>query len=339
MVCKKCGYDELVPNGDWLKCPHCGAEYFNTKIDFGSITAPSDDEYRKSRTNDDFSFNIAEKTSHLSDVNDKNLASDSTAQQINDDASAENELNFDNASAEKDKTKKAGKKVKSKKGKEKAPHSKLRETIEFLTPIVIAVILALVLKTFVFANAIVPTGSMINTIQEGDRIIASRLSYIKEDPQRYDIIMFYFPDDEEKVYVKRIIGLPGETVTIVDGVAYVSNENGEISKTADDFITNCIPYGNDGPFYIPRKGETIIFNGEFCFTANGKKVGGEEFIEKYCVKDKSGNYVVAENCYFCMGDNRNSSVDSRMWDNKYVAKNKILGKVKFRYYPSYEQLK
>ena len=60
--------------------------------------------------------------------------------------------------------------------KNKKPKSKLQETIEFCIPIVIAVVLALILRTFVFANGVVPTGSMLNTIQEGDRIIASRLA-------------------------------------------------------------------------------------------------------------------------------------------------------------------
>ncbi len=56
-----------------------------------------------------------------------------------------------------------------------------------MLPIVIAVVIALLLKSFVFANAVVPTGSMISTINEGDRIIASRVAYINKEPQRYDI--------------------------------------------------------------------------------------------------------------------------------------------------------
>ena len=95
---------------------------------------------------------------------------------------------------------------------EKKPKSKLREAVEFLIPIVVAVIIAIILKSVVFANAVVPTGSMLNTIHEGDRIIASRLAYINEDPQRYDVIIFKYPDDETQIYVKRVIGLPGETV-------------------------------------------------------------------------------------------------------------------------------
>lgn len=64
----------------------------------------------------------------------------------------------------------------------KKQKSKLREVIDFLLPILIAVAVALVLKYCVIANAVVPTGSMLNTIQEGDRVIASRLAYVKDDP-------------------------------------------------------------------------------------------------------------------------------------------------------------
>ncbi|MCI5735620.1 MAG: signal peptidase I [Eubacterium sp.] len=176
--------------------------------------------------------------------------------------------------------------------KNKKPKSKLQETIEFCIPIVIAVVLALILRTFVFANAVVPTGSMLNTIQEGDRIIASRLAYKNDDPQRYDIILFKYPDDESQIYVKRVIGLPGETVQIVGGVVYVTKTDGKTIQLADSFVTACVPYGDFGPYVVPK------------------------------------------DSYFMLGDNRNDSKDSRYWTNTYVKRDKIIGKVKFRYYPS-----
>lgn len=174
----------------------------------------------------------------------------------------------------------------------KKEKSKLRETMEFFIPIVIAVIIAILLKSFVIANAIVPTGSMLNTIQEKDRIVASRLAYIKNDPERYDVIIFRYPDDEEQYFVKRVIGLPGETVQVVQGVVYVTKTDGETVMLDDSFVTNCEPYGSFGPYEVP------------------------------------------EDSYFVMGDNRNDSLDSRYWDNKYVHKDKIIGKVMFRYYPN-----
>lgn len=176
--------------------------------------------------------------------------------------------------------------------KNKKPKSKIKDTIDFLVPIVIAVVVAILLKTFVFANAVVPTGSMLNTIQKGDRIIASRLAYVKDDPQRYDIIIFRYPDDEEKYFVKRVIGLPGETVEIVNGAVYVTKTDGETIQLDDSFVTVEEPEGNFGPYEVP------------------------------------------EDSYFVMGDNRNNSKDSRYWVNKFVHKDKIIGKVKFRYFPN-----
>ncbi|MGN1202101.1 MAG: signal peptidase I [Eubacterium sp.] len=179
---------------------------------------------------------------------------------------------------------------------EKKEKSKLREAIDFCIPIVIAVIIAIILKTCVFANAVVPTGSMISTINEKDRIIASRLAYINHDPERYDIVIFHYPDDEKQYFVKRIIGLPGETVEVINGIVYVTKADGETIQLDDSFVTNCVPTGDYGP------------------------------------------YVVPEDCYFMMGDNRNSSWDSRFWDNKYVHRDKIIGQVKFRYYPGFSKI-
>lgn len=174
----------------------------------------------------------------------------------------------------------------------KKEKSKLRDIVDFCVPIIIAVVIALLLKTFVFANAIVPTGSMLNTIQLGDRIIANRVAYINNDPKRYDIIIFKYPDNESQYFVKRIIGLPGETVQVVNGVVYVTKTDGKTVQLDDSFVTVEEAIGNFGPYEVP------------------------------------------EDSYFVMGDNRNYSKDSRFWENKFVHKDKIIGKVKFRYYPS-----
>ena len=133
----------------------------------------------------------------------------------------------------------------------KKQKSKLREVIDFLLPILIAVAVALVLKYCIIANAVVPTGSMLNTIQEGDRVIASRLAYVKDDPQRYDIVIFKYPDDEKQYYVKRIVGLPGETVEVVNGVVYVTKTDGKTVQLDDSFVTKETPTGNYGPYTVP----------------------------------------------------------------------------------------
>lgn len=305
MKCKKCGFDGIEESGDWITCPNCGAKYFNTSIS-PELSA----------------------TKQIDAIENKMAGNSEQKPYGNDDSAGLGE----SAQTEEPSGGKKGKKQKKKK-------SKFRETIDFLLPIIIAVIVALLLKTFVFANAVVPTGSMKNTIGEGDRIIASRLAYINSDPERYDIILFYFPDDESQIFVKRVIGLPGETVTIVDGSAFTTDKDGNTYETDQSFITNGDPIGDYGPFYIPEKGETITTDGVFCYAENGMRVGYSQFIDKYCDVSASGEYTVAENLYFCMGDNRNESHDSRFWDNTYVAENKILGEAKFKYYPKFETLK
>lgn len=303
MACKKCGYETLIEDGDWLECPNCGAKYFNTEIKTEISATQQIDLLEK-------------KKGSTPNMNNEKAVND----------------NDENNNTEN--------------GSKKEP-SKLKSTIDFLLPIIIAVVIALLLKTFVFANAIVPTGSMTSTINAKDRIIASRLAYIKDDPQRYDIIIFKFPDDEKTAYVKRIIGLPGETVSISNGVAYVTDKNGQSYQTDQSFLTYETPKGDFGPYYIPEKGEAITEDEDgYCFASNGMEVGGEGFVEKYCekdkdgnfVKDENGNYIMAENCYFCLGDNRNNSADSRYWQYKYVAKSKIIGQAKFRYFPKISTL-
>lgn len=97
-----------------------------------------------------------------------------------------------------------------------------KEIWEWLKIILSAAVIAFVLNTCIIANSQVPSGSMENTIMTGDRVIGSRLTYrFFGDPQRGDIVIFHFPDNEKIYYVKRIIGLPGETVDIVDGQVYI----------------------------------------------------------------------------------------------------------------------
>ena len=66
--------------------------------------------------------------------------------------------------------------------------------------------------------------SMAPTLADGDQLIVEKVSYYFSDPQRYDIIVFPYPEDPQKHYIKRIIGLPGETVQIVDGYVYINGE-------------------------------------------------------------------------------------------------------------------
>lgn len=169
-------------------------------------------------------------------------------------------------------------------------NSAFRELLSYIKIIVIAIGIAYICNQFIIVNAKVPTGSMKDTILENDRLIGFRLSYLFSKPQRLDVVIFKYPDDETQNYVKRIIGLPGDVVEIKQGHVFVNSE--ELDESS----------------YIR---EQMIDN------------------------NQDMTYCVPEGHYFMMGDNRNSSLDSRYWKITYVAEDKILAKAIFKYYSSH----
>ena len=120
----------------------------------------------------------------------------------------------------------------------------LREIISWVLTFVIAIVLAMLIKNYVIINATVPTGSMEHTIEPGDDIIGLRFAYKFSEPKRGDIVIFRFPDDETQNYVKRIIGLPGEQVTIVDGCVYIDDSETPLDEPylKDDWVQATGPY-------------------------------------------------------------------------------------------------
>ncbi|MCD7855195.1 MAG: signal peptidase I [Clostridiales bacterium] len=125
----------------------------------------------------------------------------------------------------------------------------IKEAISWAKTIIAAFIFAFIITTFIIVNAVVPSGSMKNTINEGDRLIANRLAYTFSDPERFDIVVFKFPDDESVYYIKRIIGLPGETVEIKDGKVYI---DGSEEPLDDSFILEPMIPEEDAVFEVPE---------------------------------------------------------------------------------------
>ncbi len=125
--------------------------------------------------------------------------------------------------------------------------AKIREFLEYVIIFVVVVILVWLMDTFLIVNAQIPSESMENTIMTGDRVIGNRLAYKTGIPQRYDIIIFKYPDDESVLYIKRIIGLPGDTVTILGGKVYINGS----TEPLDDSFTPETPLGDFGPYTVP----------------------------------------------------------------------------------------
>lgn len=124
----------------------------------------------------------------------------------------------------------------------------LKEVLSWVKTLVFVVVLALLIDNFLIANAVVTSGSMEKTIMTGERVVGNRLQYDFETPKRGDVILFKFPDDETKIYVKRIIGLPGETLRIKDGKVYINESTQPLSET----YLQVVPTGDYGPFQIPE---------------------------------------------------------------------------------------
>jgi signal peptidase I len=169
---------------------------------------------------------------------------------------------------------------------------------EYAEAIVIAIVLALFIRTFVVQAFKIPSGSMKQTLYVGDHILVNKFLYgviipftdihifPLRKPDRLDVVVFKFPEDETKDFIKRIIGIPGDTIEIRNKRLYVNGETLEEDYavfTHDVFVPGDIQH-----------------------------------------RDNFGPIVVPEESYFVMGDNRDQSLDSRFWG--FVKERKIQGK-------------
>jgi signal peptidase I len=183
--------------------------------------------------------------------------------------------------------------------KEKIKH----EVREWAESIIIALILALVIRTFVVQAFKIPSGSMIPTFEVGDRIFVNKFVYgarlpftdirlpAVRQPERGDIVVFLSPELPRKDFVKRLVAKGGEKVLIKNGNVYI---NGEIVRTPKSISVN--QYYNRGDY--GREGESV---------------------------------TVPDDCYFMLGDNSANSRDSRYWG--FVPKKNIIGKAICIYWP------
>ena len=143
-------------------------------------------------------------------------------------------------------------KLKKKKDEEELTGMAL--VLDYLKTFVIIFCVVFALNKLVYINAVIPSESMQTTIMKGDRILGNRLAYIKNDPKRYDIIIFRYPDDPSKIFIKRVIGLPGETVTVKDGAVYI---DGKEQPEAVSFCPEKMT-GDFGPYKVPENSYFVM---------------------------------------------------------------------------------
>ncbi len=146
---------------------------------------------------------------------------------------------------------------------------------EYAEAFVIAVVLALFIRTFVVQAFKIPSGSMLGTLQIGDHILVNKFIYCFSDPERGDIIVFKYPENPERDFIKRVIGLPGESIEIKNQVVYINGKPLE-----ESYICHTQKVA-EGAYSTPR--------------------------------DNFGPLKISPHKYFMMGDNRDSSMDSRYW--------------------------
>ncbi len=158
-----------------------------------------------------------------------------------------------------------------------------RAVIEWGVILLAVVLCTVVLRTFVVQSFYIPSGSMLPTLQIGDRIIVDKLSYRFHDPHRGDIVVFARPPLEDQAYsdlVKRVIGLPGETISSKNGTVYINGKR---------LVEPWLPPGSQ--------------------SATGALAGGDSHPEF----DLPGPVKIPPGEYYVMGDNRQDSEDSRFF--------------------------
>jgi len=182
--------------------------------------------------------------------------------------------------------------------------------VENLKSFAVALILALIIRTFLVQSFHIPSGSMIPSLLVGDFILVDKVTYHLREPDRGDVVVFHFPLNEDVYYIKRIVGVPGDKLQIIDGKVYINGKPCE--------------YRSAGNYIYYEKGEK--HDGELFYEFLPGKEEGEKkhLILKTGIRgDNTEVIVVPEGKYFMMGDNRNNSYDSRFWG--FVDRDKIVG--------------
>ena len=174
--------------------------------------------------------------------------------------------------------------------------STMRETLSTILYLAGVVCVTLLIITYVGQRTSVEGTSMEPTLDDGDNLIVDKLTYRFQDPERFDIIVFPFQYEEKVFYIKRIIGLPGETVWIdEDGTIYVGESEDSLEVLTESY------------------GKEVILPEKIGIASNPVTLGEDE--------------------YFVMGDNRNNSSDSRLPVVGNIHRDDIIGRAWLRIWP------
>src|SRR5579862_73638 len=180
----------------------------------------------------------------------------------------------------------------------------------------ITILLLLFGTTFLVQAFVIPTGSMEDTLLIGDHLLVDKLAYSipgavskyilpYEAPRDGDIIVFRYPVDITQTFVKRVMGVPGDHIKIINQQVY---RNGQ--KLVEPYVVHKSPYGDSFRDNFPNSEPNLTMLDP-----------GREMLANNVV---NGEIVVPPDSYFAMGDNRDNSLDSRYWG--FVPRDNIIGK-------------
>jgi signal peptidase I len=182
---------------------------------------------------------------------------------------------------------------------------------EYFESLLVAVILALFVRTFGFQAFKIPTGSMEPTLLVGDHLLVNKFIFgpatsglertllPMRKVERGEVLVFKFPEEPERDFIKRVIGLPGETLELRNKKVYINGK------------------GLDEPYV------------RFLYPASDAKPGEADFTS-FDVRENYGPVTVPPDHYFMMGDNRDNSQDSRYWG--FMPRDYVKGKALFVYF-------
>lgn len=170
-----------------------------------------------------------------------------------------------------------------------------KEGLEWMKAIGIGLIIFVFIRAFFFSNYVVEGESMMPTLQDGNKLIVNKIGFQMEDLDRFDVIVFHANEEED--FVKRIIGLPGDTLEYKDDQLYVNGK-----KVDEPYLDK---YRYQG---LARR-----------------------LTEDFTLLEKTGEEVVPEGKLFVLGDNRLGSWDSRQFG--FISVEQVVGKVNLRYWP------
>jgi signal peptidase I len=201
--------------------------------------------------------------------------------------------------------------------------------------LIYALLIALVERTFFFQPYNIPSGSMEETLLVGDYVFVEKFSYgysrysipwgrllpsfgrwLPRDPQRGDVAVFTLPADPTRDFVKRIIGLPGDRIQMIDDVLYINSK--PVPKVR---VPDYVEDHNGYEHHVERYRETLP-NGRSYYILNSDPTAPQR---------TTRIYVVPAGHYFMMGDNRDDSDDSRGIVDYLPAEN-LVGKAEFKFY-------